>query len=71
VTDPTVDFVHDLNNRLLAIRAYTTLALTALEDGDADAAATAAPELRALLEVVDETTLASRTFRGTLASPSV
>lgn len=66
--DPAGGFVHDLNNSLLAIRGYTTLALTALDGSDAADAGNAAVELRSLLEVVDETTAAARTFRRTLAT---
>lgn len=68
--DPVADFVHDLNNRLLEIRCHTTLALIALDGGDAAGAGDAAAELRSLLEVVDAASAASRTLRRTLATPA-
>jgi hypothetical protein len=65
--DPTTEFVHDLNNFLLAMRGHTTTALIALDGGDAALGETdAAAELRSLLEVVDQATAASRAFRRTL-----
>ena len=66
--DPVADFVHDLNNRLLEIRGHTTLALMALDGGDAADAGEAAVELRGLLDVLDAATAASRTLCRTLAT---
>jgi hypothetical protein len=62
--DPVADFLHGLNNRLLEIRCHTTLALMALDAGEA------AAELQGLLEVVDAATAASRNLRRTLATPA-
>jgi len=67
--DPIADFVHDLNNRLLAIRGHATLALIALDETHA-LVDEAAAELHGLVAIVDEATAASRSLRRALTTPA-
>lgn len=69
-SDAIADFIHDLNNRLLAIRGHAMLALIALDEDDAAIDDDAAAELHSLLGVVDEATASSRSFRRALITPT-